>query len=364
MKIAVNPTGNIEGLQVLRAIAALMVVLHHARLSVPGSDAWPSFGEAGVDIFFVISGFVMAYTTKLDDDLPMRGRLHAAGMFLRRRVIRVVPLYWLALLWTSRRELAQGHVGTDLVKDFFFIPHPNSAFHTWLAPTLQQGWTLNYEAFFYLLFGVTLLFGSRRIALLLGALAGCVIAGVVLAMAGWPADIDSAAGIARRFYGDNIILEFGYGVLLQRAMARASTRPGLPRWSFWLLAVLGFAALGLGHGLGVRGVLEGLPAALIVWACIQLCAGRRMPVFELLGAASYSIYLFHWASFGAVKPLAAALGTMPNGPAKVTLLMAAHFAIAVIAGLAIHVAIEKPFTRWASRKFGGRTHKVPAVLSA
>lgn len=363
MKIAVNPTGNIEGLQVLRAIAALMVVLHHARLSVPGSDAWPTFGEAGVDIFFVISGFVMAYTTNPDHQLPMRGRLQAAGMFLRRRVIRVVPLYWLALLWTSRRALMQGQAGTDLAKDFFFIPHPNAAIPTWLAPTLQQGWTLNYEAFFYLLFGATLLFGSHRIRVLLAALLGCVLVGAWLTAAGWPANLDAPAGIARRFYGDNILLEFGYGVLLQRFLA-GNAMPGWPRWVFWAIAAIGLAGLALGHGLGLRGVLEGLPAVLIVWACIQACAGRRMPVFELLGAASYSIYLFHWASFGAVKPIAAALAPMANGPLKVTLLMGVHFAIALLAGLVIHVLIEKPFTAWATRRFGGPRRHVPAVLSA
>ena len=364
MKIAVNPSGNIEGLQVLRAVAALMVVLHHARLSVPGSDGWPSFGEAGVDIFFVISGFVMAYTTtSFSDDAPMQGRLRGAGMFLRRRVIRVVPLYWLALLWTSRRALLHGQYSTDLVKDFFFIPHPNGVFHTWLAPTLQQGWTLNYEAFFYLLFGAAILFGSRRMLVLLAALLGCVLVAYGLSAAGWPADPDSAAGIARRFYGDSIILEFGYGVLLQQWMATRRA-PSWPRWVFWLVAALGLAAVALGHGLGLRGVIEGLPATLIVWASIQACAGRRMPIFELLGAASYSIYLFHWASFGGVKPLAGALSSMPDGQAKVALLMGAHFAIALLAGLVIHVLIEKPFTRWATRKFGGRAHRVPAVLSA
>jgi exopolysaccharide production protein ExoZ len=363
MKIAVNPTGNIEGLQVLRAIAALMVVLHHARLSVPGSDAWPTFGEAGVDIFFVISGFVMAYTTNPDPRLSMRQRVQAAGMFLRRRVIRVVPLYWLALLWTSRRALVQGQVGTDLAQDFFFIPHPNAAIHTWLAPTLQQGWTLNYEAFFYLLFGAALLFGTQRIRVLLAALLGCVLLGAWLSAAGWPAAFDSPAGIARRFYGDNILLEFGYGVLLQRFMS-GNPMPAWPRGVFWVLAAIGLACLGLGHGLGLRGVLEGLPAVLIVWACIQACAGRRMPVFELLGAASYSIYLFHWASFGGAKPIAAALAPMADGPAKVALLMGAHFAVALLAGLVIHMLIEKPFTAWATRRFGGPRHRVPAVLSA
>jgi peptidoglycan/LPS O-acetylase OafA/YrhL len=89
-----------------------------------------------------------------------------------------------------------------------------------------------------------------------------------------------------------------------------------------------------------------------------------MPLFELLGAASYSIYLFHWASFGGVKPVAAALATMANGPLKVTLLMGAHFAIALLAGLVIHKLIEKPFTEWATRKFGGPRRRLPAVLSA
>ncbi len=56
--------GTIEGLQILRAVAALMVVVYHARYAIPGGDAWPGFGEAGVDVFFVISGFVMAHTTR------------------------------------------------------------------------------------------------------------------------------------------------------------------------------------------------------------------------------------------------------------------------------------------------------------
>jgi len=363
MKPAVNPTGNIEGLQLLRAVAALMVVLHHARLSVPGSTAWPSFGEAGVDIFFVISGFVMAYTTNSEHGTATADKVRAAGVFLRKRALRVVPLYWLALLWTSRRDLAQGHFSFDLAKDAAFVPHPNAVFHAWLAPTLQQGWTLNYEAFFYVLFALAMLFGSARVRVVLGALVAFVLAGYALTLAGWPSDIDSLAGIARRFYGDNIILEFGFGVLVERAMF-ARPASAIPRWAAWSLAVVGFALLALGHGVAPRGLAEGLPAALIVWAGVQACAGMRAPILELLGAASYSIYLFHWASFGAVKPIAALLQSMPDGPLKVALLMAVHFGVAVAAGLAIHIAIEKPFMRWATRRFGGKSRKVPAVLSA
>ena len=363
MKLPINPTGNIEGLQVLRAVAALMVVLHHARLSVPGSTAWPSFGEAGVDIFFVISGFVMAYTTRSVSGASVAEKFRAAGVFLRKRAIRVVPLYWLALVWTSRRDLMQRHLSVDLVKDAAFVPHPNAVFHGWLAPTLQQGWTLNYEAFFYVLFAVAMLAGSARTKVVLTALAACVLAGYALTLGGWPADIDSAAGIARRFYGDNIVLEFGFGVLVERTLA-AKPAGSRPRWLSWSLVVAGFVLLALGHGIGPRGLMEGLPAALIVWAGVQACAGMRSPVLELLGAASYSIYLFHWASFGAVKPLAAALQSVPDSQAKVAGLMAAHFAVAVVTGLAIHVVVEKPFMRWATRRFGGKSRKTPAVLSA
>jgi exopolysaccharide production protein ExoZ len=363
MNMAVHPTGNIEGLQVLRAVAALMVVMHHARLSVAGSSGWPSFGEAGVDIFFVISGFVMSYTTRARIVAATADRLQAAAVFLRKRALRVVPLYWLALLWTSRRDLADWHLDADLAKDALFLPHPNAVYRGWLAPTLQQGWTLNYEAFFYILFAASMLAGSARIRVVLGALVAFVLAGWAATLAGWPSDIDSGAGIARRFYGDNIVLEFGYGVCIERALLARPPRQR-PRWMWWTVVLAGFVLLALGHAHAPRGLMQGLPAALIVWAGIQACAGLRAPVLALLGAASYSIYLFHWASFGAVKPLAAALQSMPTSPAKVALLMAAHFAVALLTGLAIHVVLEKPFMRWATRRFGGRAAKMPAVASA
>ena len=364
MKPALNPAGNIEGLQVLRAVAALMVVVYHARLSVPGSSGWPPFGASGVDIFFVISGFVMAYTTaKLSTPAPFDERLAAAGRFIRKRAIRVVPLYWLALIWTSRREVARGIVGKDLVKDFFFIPHPNAVYHGWLAPTLQQGWTLNYEAFFYVLFAAAMLLGTAKIRGLLCCLAALAVAGYWLSLIGWPVNDDSAAGIVRRFYGDNIILEFGYGVMIERAVY-GRFASGWPRWVSWLGLALGFILIALGHDVWPRALTEGVPAALIVWTGIQAFAGTRSPVLELLGAASYSIYLFHWASFGPVKPLAAALAGMSEGSLKVALLMCAHIAMALFAGLALHLLIEKPFMRWASRRFADKPTKLPAVSSA
>ena len=346
--------GNIQGLQVLRAAAALMVVMHHARLSVPGSSAWPAFGETGVDIFFVISGFVMAHTTRnLRVQAKAGERLRDCGDFLRKRLVRVVPLYWLALVWTARRDLTQGVVGIDLLKDFAFLPHPNATYPDWLAPTLLQGWTLNYEMFFYALFAVSLLFDGRRIFLLISALLAMVAIGYGAGLAGWPIDAVDWLGVARRFYTNNIVLEFGYGVLLQRLVAgrQAST---LPRVIFALIVLGGLLLLSLGHGYGPRGLVQGLPALLIVWASLHAFVGLRLPLLEQIGDASYAIYLFHWASFGAVKPMTNWLGMSVGQPSGVTLLMGAHISVAVVSGLAIHKWIERPFMHWAQSRLSRR----------
>ena len=353
MKV-VKGAGAIEGIQILRGVAALMVVMHHARHSVPGSEGWPSFGDTGVDIFFVISGFVMAYTTRSLSMASTAGeRLDASGEFLRKRLARVVPLYWLVLLWTARRDLAQGRFSIDLIKDFAFLPHPNATYPDMLWPTVVQGWTLNYEMFFYGLFAVSLLFGGLRTRMLLGALLGLVVFGYCLALARWPSDSAGWLGIARRFYTDNIVLEFGYGVLLQRFVA-GRPAPAWPRAVFVLVALGGFLLLALGHDSWPRGVMQGLPALLIVWASLHACTGWHLPVLVRLGDASYAIYLFHWASFGAIKPLAAWLGPSGGQPLQVALMMALHFLVAVLSGLAIHRWIEMPMLGWTQARLGLR----------
>ena len=116
-----------------------MVVVHHATHSVPGAH-WMPFGGAGVDIFFVISGYVMAHTTQ---NLP--SGQDSASRFIRKRIARIVPLYWLAILWVTRRTPPD----LNLLRDFFFIPHYNAQYPTLINPILVQGWTLNYEMLFY-----------------------------------------------------------------------------------------------------------------------------------------------------------------------------------------------------------------------
>ena len=353
-------------MQVLRAVAALMVVFHHARLSVPGSDFLSTAGESGVDIFFVISGFVMAYTTaRLPGGASLNARLGASWHFVLNRVLRVVPLYWLALAWTAHRGFGTRFTAGDIARDLVFIPHVSTEFPRWIYPVLVQGWTLNYEMFFYLLFAISLLGADQSRKIMTACIVALVGVGIGWAIQSGVPPLDEtqrwtgygtqegASALFAAFYTNNIMLEFCFGVALESAF-RKFGYPAWPRWGFVALSLLGLVALSWLHLAWPRGVLQGLAATLIVWASIPACDGLRLRLLELLGNASYSIYLFHWASFPVLKPFVERLGSDEHGPVSVTVLVAAHVVVAAAAGVAIHISIEKPLTRWLKRRVGRR----------
>ena len=137
----------IYSLQALRFIAAALVVVSHIRTEV----GLTPFGSSGVDIFFVISGFIIYYVTR-----------DGAPQFFTRRLIRIVPLYWLGTLALAAIALkAPGmlnHTSLDadkLLGSLFFIPVWNESVQYHL-PLLTLGWSLNYEILFYLVFFIAL----------------------------------------------------------------------------------------------------------------------------------------------------------------------------------------------------------------
>jgi exopolysaccharide production protein ExoZ len=151
--IALNPTLN--SIQYLRAVAAVMVPYHHARARLPGIyEVLPNpLGGAGVDLFFVISGFIMVITTA--------GRGSRPGDFMLRRIARIVPSYWfyttaLALFIVAMPGVLNLSVTLPhYLESIFFVPHVSRdnqlSFCTGersLQPLLQPGWTLNFEMFF------------------------------------------------------------------------------------------------------------------------------------------------------------------------------------------------------------------------
>lgn len=281
----------INALQALRAYAAISVLVGHAILEVldsnglkPSVDLFPLL--AGVDLFFVISGFIMYATSSLN--FGMRG---ATVDFWVRRLMRIVPLYWLftalmvgALLLAGdlvrSTEFDLGHV----ISSFLFFPAERPGGR--IAPVLSLGWTLNYEMFFYVLFGLTMLFKrGLGISILLTTLVALVIFGYIIR----PADA------AIRFWTNNIILEFGMGVLLGVFYAR------LPKMQSWapsiVLFVIGlvlFFAFPLENF--PRFIAGGIPATVIVASALVLSAelDSRVPRWLiLLGNASFALYLCH-----------------------------------------------------------------------
>ncbi|BCH23902.1 acyltransferase family protein [Mesorhizobium sp. L-8-3] len=281
------------GIQYLRAVAALAVVVYHAT-DRTGSRF--TVGAAGVDIFFVISGFVMWTLAETRPTTPLR--------FYRDRTLRIAPLYWLVTMVMVAGALAGLFPRVRLTLDhvlasLLFIPH-RSPSNGELWPLLVQGWTLNLEMFFYLIFGLVLLLPrSRRFTALAGALLILVAAGLVLV----PSDPVLFT------YTRPIMLEFLCGA----ALGRLWLTRRLPGRFFGGAAVLaasaGFAWLAVYPGM-IHEFLFGLFAVLLVTGVLTLEKGgavRRFPLLNYLGDSSYSIYLWHALAVSVVFKLAAML---------------------------------------------------------
>jgi exopolysaccharide production protein ExoZ len=302
-------------IQALRGLAALSVVVFHA--SARAGDALAA-ASAGVDVFFVISGFII---------WTIGQRAQSALSFAADRIVRIAPIYWIAIALLAARIALDPSVqlfAPHMVASFAFIAYlsPTEAAY-W--PLLPQGWTLNYEMFFYALFAAALWLPSAlRLPALAGALIGLVAFGRAI-----------GAGVSFiGFYTDPILLEFVAGLALGGAYVRGWT-PG-PRLSALLIAagVLALAAQAFVPIAAARVLEWGAPAACIVAGAIGFERANirlTMPALRLMGDASYSIYLFHTFAIAIVARLVGdRLGILPETLAS------------TMAGLAAFLLVERP----------------------
>jgi len=345
------------GLQILRFFAAFSVLFGHTvheMHTFGGTSAAPEpfyFGD-GVDVFFVISGFIMYYISA-----GQFGVAHAQRTFLTKRLIRLVPLYWLftALMVVAVLVVpaALAHNGLDIghvAASFAFVPWLDSTGLT--HPVLGLGWTLNYEMFFYLAFSFALWLKPR---LGLTLLSGVFVA--FLAINAW---VDPHF-VQLRFWTDPIILEFLFGLGIAAVLVHGS-RP--PSWAPPVLMLTGVAALLLGTLLpGVDGfarpILVGVPAAMFVAGAAFGRFDVQHPVSRFLvlgGDASYALYLSHPFSINLVEMVWKRLHLSP-GPVFVAVALVA----AVGASIVVHLTLERPVTRWLSFKLIGRSHAADAL---
>jgi len=308
-------------IQHMRAMAALSVVLFHAA---QWSRVDFGIGAAGVDVFFVISGFVMWTVTGDRAPAPLD--------FVKRRVIRVAPLYWLVTLSLVAGAMAFPdrfpEVDADplhILLSLAFIQHLNPDGQPF--PVLTPGWSLNYEAVFYLVFAACLLLPTRL------RLIGLSLALATLSLSGflWP------RGYVMLL--NPLFLQFLAGAWLGR-LAQEGLLPDRP---------FGWLMLGLGQALFLllwlsridpdlwRPMIWGLPAVLVVAGVVTVEADGGWPRWRwlgLLGDASYSLYLTHTLAIGA---LAVTMGAW-----NPWLFIPAAVAVAVPAGIACYLLVEKP----------------------
>jgi len=335
---------NYYGVQALRALAAALVVVHHSiSMSLmwvvrrPGAPYWTN-GAAGVDIFFVISGFVMAISVP-----GLAGKRNKAGVFLWRRFTRIVPLYWAALTVRLAQLLlapAQDPTLTPwrVVASYLFIPAKNGKGEVF--PIVVAGWTLNYEVFFYLLFAAALAFDISPLAFLAPCLTALALAGMARTPA-WP-DFTALAS--------TLVLEFLFGVVL----AHFATRRKLPGAAMgWLLLAGGLVALLLvPEAHAPLGFLAwGAPAAAIVTGAVALedQLGSRVPRWLLAaGEASYALYLSH--TFILPYVINGIRGVHMTGAPALATAIVLGLAVTFPAALLIHRHIELPLMHFFKKR--------------
>jgi len=352
--------GLINNVQFLRAFAAIAVVFLHST-SGGGLILPISYGHFGVDIFFVISGFIISYIADADPT-----------QFLRKRIIRIVPFYWSATIcvfliahtFPALVRTAPTDLRT-LISSLLFIPY-DALNHTnpfmYGRQTLLLGWTLNYEMYFYAVLAMSLWI-SRRWASMISAVAILTIMAAV-----------NAAGVKLlpgAFYGNYIVVEFVYGILIFQAfryipwIQKRADKLDAGFMACAILCAASFIFLLSRHqpdtGQG-RFITAGLPAIVFVGCAIifekRYAIAVRNAWLLMLGEASYVLYLTHlYVISGALRLVFKGAQHWP--PAAQWGLVLIFIGASIAAAIVIHIFFERPIISALRKRF---LHRPPPAI--
>lgn len=329
-------------IQYLRAIAAAMVVVYHCLYGALAPADRTGFAyqiwSSGVDVFFVVSGFIMWVTTSQRPIGPLA--------FWHARLARIVPLYWVALVlyWpilVGLRGIAAAPSLSEVGLAFGFVPYRDPATDL-ISPYLTSGWTLTHEMIFYAVFGAGLVVSDRR-------LRAAVVVAVFAALVALRVVIGAETPIAFRLTSP-LAFEFLAGMALAIGWERYAGAPFV-RLLRPLVAVAAVAFVVLVTRPHVeawpRTFVFGVPAIALAFVAVSLeDRFRARPVgwLKRWGDASYSIYLSNEVFLVVVD------GVMPRHvlplPVEVVLLFAASIAV----GLAVNRLVEVPLGRLFRRR--------------
>lgn len=300
----ISGKGTIDSIQMLRGIAALLVMLFHYRMDFNfpfypfGNDILIS-GAVGVPLFFIISGFIMGYTQKSDGP-------RASFKFIINRLCRILPLYyfctilWIAMLNINMDDASQFNNKTNLVKSLLFIPLESTTPPGFGYATLFVGWSLNYEVFFYLLFAASLFIGKYKwLFFFSSTLALLVII---------PNFIDSSTLNAEHAYGftnpyvamatNPLIWNFAAGVAIALVIKNLNFDFAKPyiKWLTWLGIILFSWQYLSGYNAGVSINKWGIFSCFLLFSlvlCEKLIGFNAPRILVFLGEISFSLYLMH-----------------------------------------------------------------------
>lgn len=349
----------LHNVQALRGVAALGVLLAHLAVIdrrfgggawLPG---WFDLGLAGVDLFFVVSGFVMVYVTR---SLTAGGA--TALSFLYKRATRIYPLYWIVSLavlavFLIRPEYVNSSQGNEvnILASFLLAPQDK-------LPLLQVGWTLIHEMYFYIVFTAFLLMPWKFLPASLG-LWGAITA------AGWAAGYGQAnswTDVAFNPLTFEFLMGAAVGLLINSGLRRGA--------GFALVGAVAFLAIAVGIRMTsapdilssdlLRTALFGPAFALTLFAAVSLEQNGRpsAPVWmRRLGDASYSLYLTHLLTISALGRL----WTLHAGPGVLDNMFAlpAIAAAAIAVSLVVYEFIERPLLDWSRRAAPRRARSNP-----
>ncbi len=297
--------GTLSNLQVMRGVAALMVCVYHFRYLLENDQAEWLFrnGWIGVQVFFVISGFIMVYTTQTRSE----GTSYSPRTFILKRLIRILPLYLIAtalylVILNPSLELSTESV-TKLIKSVLFLPQMTSEEGpAYGFPIIHVGWSLNYEMLFYLLFFAGLFFAEHTRRLLIP---GVLLAGGLVVPSFFSGNLHTSYSTyleypvpVLNFLLNPVLVLFLTGVLighLYPVINMPKTRSRILLYSS--IAIFTFYVLGV-TGIPFNSLTDSIFCGLIVFAAVfndkhTSANGGNRSIMAFLGDSSYSIYLLH-----------------------------------------------------------------------
>lgn len=349
-------------LQVFRGLAALLVVYHHANKEVTelyGYDWLRSLfdlGDAGVQFFFVLSGFIIFWIHRKDVGISSH-----VTHFLKKRLIRIYPPYLLVTLaltpfWAFIPEFGAWYHKelSSFVYSVLLLPQSH-------VPNLGVGWTLTHEMLFYCLFAALIF--SRQ-------LGTAVLAIWFVAIIVFNITSGGNAAFPLSFFLSMNNLLFGLGI----AGAIVILRKADCADNGWLFVTLGsglFVLTGVIHNLlAEQGLMSpatsqlfillfGLASLLVVLQSSSPSVEKllsRMRLLNLIGAASFSLYLIHQPVISVWRKVLSLLG-WHQSLFDSTLFFLSALLISILAGITMYQLIEKPLLNWLTRRLISSTSK-------